>query len=115
MTDPKAAASVEPVMFGIRSTRDGSFTDRVAVCGWSSFDERMNGLKKEPWTQTGMAEIVPLYTHPDERVALLEELLIDAEQGIRVLKTMLKIEHLPGGAAAAEKLIERIRAALGEG
>jgi hypothetical protein len=44
----------------------------------------------------------------------LEEVLLDAEQGLRVLKTMLRIEHLPGGAAAAEKLIERIRAALEE-
>jgi hypothetical protein len=48
----------------------------------------------------------------EQRIALLEGLLEDSEQGLRVLKTMLRIEHLPGGAAAAEKLIERIRAAL---
>ena len=53
-----------------------------------------------------------LYLRPDPRIAEYRELLLDAEQGLRVLKTMLKIEHLPGGAAAAEQLIERIRAAL---
>jgi len=60
-------------------------------------------------------EWTPLYeVSPDQtaRIAELEGLLEDAEQGLRVLKTMLRIEHLPGGAAAAEKLIERIRAEL---
>jgi hypothetical protein len=47
-----------------------------------------------------------------ERIAALESLLADAGLGLRVLKTMLKIEHLPGGAQAAEALIERIEAAL---
>ena len=49
----------------------------------------------------------------DQRTAAREELLADASHRLRVLKTMLKIEHLPGGAAAAERLIERIEAALG--
>ena len=48
----------------------------------------------------------------DPRIAEYRELLLDAEQGLRVLKTMLRIEHFPGGAATAEQLIERIRAAL---
>jgi len=56
--------------------------------------------------------VKPLQNTGIEATAL-KELLADAGQGLRVLKTMLKIEHLPGGAAAAEQLIERIEAALG--
>ena len=99
--DYAGQAAPEPVMFAIRSTRDGSFTDRVAVCGWASFEERLHDLKHEPWVQTGMAEIAPLYLAPVDqsaRIALLEGLLGEA----------LDTCHLGDDAG----LHKRIRAAL---
>ncbi|MFN5802722.1 MAG: hypothetical protein ACK44V_07770, partial [Burkholderiales bacterium] len=42
-------------------------SDEIAPTGWSTFESKIEKLRADPWVQNGIAEIVPLYTSPQQR------------------------------------------------
>ena len=110
-TAENCIAAPKPVAYAIRSKRDGSlFATDIAIVGWSIFEKRMDDLRAHPWVEMGSAEIIPLYTHPPaERVAMLESLLRAALPYIKYPR-----DATDAFVIAHDKMVERIRAALGE-
>jgi hypothetical protein len=54
-------ASLKPVAYGIHSLRDGSWSNEVAVCRWTSFERQLASLESHNWVVNKAAEIAPLY------------------------------------------------------
>jgi hypothetical protein len=57
----------DPVAYVIRTINSKSISDEIAPTGWSTFESKMEKLRADPWVQNGIAEIVPLYTSPQQR------------------------------------------------
>jgi hypothetical protein len=61
------APEQDPVAYVIRTINSKSISDEIAPTGWSTFESKMEKLRADPWVQNGIAEIVPLYTSPQQR------------------------------------------------
>jgi hypothetical protein len=57
----------DPVAYVLRTLSSKSISDEIAPTGWSTFESKMEKLRADPWVQNGIAEIVPLYTSPQQR------------------------------------------------
>lgn len=96
----------EAVAYGLRSLRDGSFTDQIAVCGWVTFGQRLDKLKADPWIKAGIAEIVPLYAapaslpawNPIETAPKDEEVLVCSRTGTRSIVYGMHIHNMIAAA-----------------
>ena len=57
----------DPVAYVLRTLSSKSISDEIAPTGWSTFESKIEKLRADPWVQNGIAEIVPLYTSPQQR------------------------------------------------
>lgn len=58
------AEKQEPVAYVMQSLRDGSIGGYIAPVGYTTFPERMEHLKQDPWAVAGAASVIPLYALP---------------------------------------------------
>jgi hypothetical protein len=56
----------DPVAYVLRTLSSKSISDEIAPTGWSTFESKIEKLRADPWVQNGIAEIVPLYTSPQQ-------------------------------------------------
>jgi hypothetical protein len=66
-TAPQPQQEQEPVAYVLRTLSSKSISDEIAPTGWSTFESKIEKLRADPWVQNGIAEIVPLYTSPQQR------------------------------------------------
>ncbi len=64
---PQTKPEQEPVAYVLRTLSGKSISDEIAPTGWSTFESKIEKLRADPWVQNGIAEIVPLYTSPQQR------------------------------------------------
>ena len=57
----------DPVAYVFCILSSKSISDEIAPTGWSTFESKIEKLRADPWVQNGIAEIVPLYTSPQQR------------------------------------------------
>jgi hypothetical protein len=55
MTIDARVETQQPAAWGIRSTHDGSWSNVIAVCGWSTFEYMFAKLQNDPWIINGRA------------------------------------------------------------